>query len=64
MKDPFVAEVCKHRMAHTRKFGSNLRRICEDLRAFESTLGERVVRVAIRQRKLAKSQECRRRINS
>ncbi len=55
MKDPFVAEVRKHRMAHTRKFGSNLRRICEDLRAFESTLGERLVKVAARRSKPTKT---------
>ena len=55
MKDPFVAEVRKHRMAHTRKFGSNLRRICEDLRAFELTLGKRVVKVAARRPKPVKT---------
>jgi hypothetical protein len=43
MKDPIVEEVRKHRMEHTRQFDSNLHLICEDLRKFESTLGERVV---------------------
>ena len=43
MKDPYVAEVRKHRMEHTQKFNSDLHRICEDLRTFESSLGERVV---------------------
>jgi len=43
MKDPFVEEVRKHRMEHTRQFDSNLHRICEDLREFEASLGERVV---------------------
>ena len=43
MKDPFVDEVRKHRMEHTRRFKSDLHLICEDLRAFESTLGDRVV---------------------
>ncbi len=43
MKDPYVAEVRKHRMEHTRKFGSDLHAICEDLRSFEASLGERVV---------------------
>jgi len=43
MKDPYVAEVRKYRMQHTRQFDSNLHRICEDLRNFESSLGKRVV---------------------
>lgn len=43
MKDPFVDEVRKARMAHTQQFNSNLHLICEDLRRFESTLGSRVV---------------------
>ncbi len=45
MKDPFVEEVRKYRMEHTRQFNSDLHLICEDLRKFESTLGERVVRL-------------------
>ena len=43
MKDPYVAEVRQHRMEHTKRFGSDLHRICEDLRAFEASLGKRVV---------------------
>ena len=38
MKDPYVEEVRKHRMEHTRQFNSNLHLICEDLREFESCL--------------------------
>ncbi len=43
MKDPYVEEVRKFRAEHTRQFNSDLRLICEDLRRFESTLGDRVV---------------------
>lgn len=43
MKDPFVKEVRKHRLEHTRRFNGDLRLICEDLRQYESSLGERVV---------------------
>ena len=43
MKDPFVDEVRKFRMAHTKLFHSDLHLICEDLRRFESTLEARVV---------------------
>jgi hypothetical protein len=43
MKDPYVAEVRKYRMLHTKQFDSNLRLICEDLRNFERSLGGRVV---------------------
>ena len=45
MKDPIVDEVRKHRIEHTRQFNFNLHQICEDLRKFESTLGDRVVRL-------------------
>ncbi len=45
MKDPYVDEVRKHRMEHTRQFNSDLHLICEDLRKFESAFGERVVRL-------------------
>ena len=45
MQDPIVEEVRKHRMEHTRRFNSDLHQICEDLREFESTLGDRVVRL-------------------
>jgi hypothetical protein len=48
MKDPYVAEVRKYRMQHTKQFGSNLHRICEDLRSFENSLGDRVVTLASR----------------
>ena len=43
MKDPFVDEVRKVRMVHTKQFNSDLHLICEELRRFESTLGSRVV---------------------
>jgi hypothetical protein len=43
MKDPYVAEVRKYRMLHTRQFNYDLRLICEDLRDFESKLGVRVL---------------------
>ncbi len=43
MKDPYVAEVRKYRMQHTKLFDANLHLICEDLRNFESSLGDRVV---------------------
>ena len=43
MKDPFVAEVRRFRMEHTKQFNSDLHMICEDLRRFESSLGDRVV---------------------
>jgi hypothetical protein len=45
MKDPIVAEVRKHRMEHTRKFKGDLRAICADLRAIQSTCGHKVVRL-------------------
>ena len=32
MNDPIVEEVRRHRMEHTRKFGGDLKLICEDLR--------------------------------
>jgi hypothetical protein len=43
MKDPYVAEVRKYRMQHTKLFQSDLHLICEDLRKFERSLGDRVV---------------------
>ena len=43
MKDPYVAEVRKYRMQHTKQFDSNLHLICEDLRKFDNSLGDRVV---------------------
>jgi len=45
MKDPYVDEVRKYRMEHTRQFNSDLHLICEDLRKFESGFAERVVRL-------------------
>ena len=48
MKDPFVAEVRKHRSEHAKKFDNDLHRICEDLRRLEATLGDRVVRIETR----------------
>jgi hypothetical protein len=45
MKDPIIDEVRKYRIEHTQQFNSDLRQICEDLRKFESTLGDRVVRL-------------------
>jgi len=43
MKDPHVEEVRKFRMEHTRQFNSDLHLICEDLRRFECSLGDRVI---------------------
>lgn len=56
MKDPFVDEVRKYRMEHTRQFNSDLHLICEDLRQIESSLGDRVVTLPPRtiQRKKSK----------
>ena len=51
MKDPYVEEVRKYRMEHTRQFDSNLHRICEDLREFEASLGDRVVTLEPKRRK-------------
>ena len=55
MKDPYVEEVRQHRMAHTRQFDSDLHRICEDLRKFEATLGERVVTLEPKKRRPARA---------
>lgn len=43
MYDPFVEEVRKNRMEHTEEFNCDLHLICEDLRSFESSLGDRLV---------------------
>jgi hypothetical protein len=51
MKDPFVEEVRKHRLEHTRQFDSDLHRICEDLREFEASLGDRVVTLEPKKRR-------------
>jgi hypothetical protein len=48
MKDPFVQEVRKFRMAHTQQFNADLHLICEDLRRFEVALGKRVVKLSPR----------------
>jgi hypothetical protein len=43
MKDPFVEEIRKIRMEHTRAFRSDLKKISEDLKVYEKALGDRVV---------------------
>nr|VFJ47944.1 MAG: hypothetical protein BECKDK2373B_GA0170837_101922 [Candidatus Kentron sp. DK] len=43
MKDPIVEEIRQYRMEHTRRFDSDLSRICQDLRKLEKELGDRVV---------------------
>ena len=48
MKDPIVEEVRKHREEHTRRFNGDMHLICEDLRKFERTLGDRVIPTAPR----------------
>jgi len=44
MIDPIVEEVRRCRMEHTRKFGGNLKRICEDLQRIQHESGLKVVR--------------------
>ena len=44
MNDPIVDEVRRHRMEHTRKFGGDLKLICEDLRRIQQVSGWQVVR--------------------
>ncbi len=44
MTDPIVEEVRRHRMEHTRKFGGDLKRICDDLRRIQRESGYQVVR--------------------
>jgi hypothetical protein len=44
MNDPIVEEVRRHRMEHTRKFGGDLKLICEDLRRIQRESGCQVVR--------------------
>jgi hypothetical protein len=46
MKDPIVAEVRKHRMEHTRKFGGDLVAICADLQSVQRSSGHEVVRLS------------------
>jgi len=43
MKDPFVAEIRKFRMEHTKQLGSDLHRICDDLRNIDRSLENRLV---------------------
>jgi cell fate (sporulation/competence/biofilm development) regulator YmcA (YheA/YmcA/DUF963 family) len=38
MKDPFVAEVRKYRMEHTKKFNYDIHAICDDLRKYQKEL--------------------------
>ncbi len=38
MKDPFVTEIRKYRMEHTRKFNSDIHAICDDLITYQKEL--------------------------
>ena len=42
MKDPFVAEIRKFRIEHTKQFGSDLHLICDDLRNIDRSLENRL----------------------
>jgi hypothetical protein len=44
MNDPIVEEVRRHRLEHTRKFGGDLKLICEDLRRIQQGADYQVVR--------------------
>jgi hypothetical protein len=55
MKDPIVAEVRKHRMEHTGKFGGKLAAICADLGAIQKASGHEVVRLAPKKLEPAKT---------
>jgi len=44
MNDPIVEEVRRYRMEHTRRFGGDLKLICEDLRRIQRESGCKVVR--------------------
>ncbi|MGD0656134.1 MAG: hypothetical protein ABSA16_17495 [Thermoguttaceae bacterium] len=44
MNDPIVEEVRCHRTEHTRKFGSDLKLICNDLRRIQQDSGCQLVR--------------------
>ncbi len=59
MKDPIVAEVRKHRAEHTRRFNGDLHLICEDLRKFERTLGDKVIQTTPKRRKPASDSTAR-----
>ena len=48
MIDPIVAEVRRFRLEHTRKFGGDLKLICEDLRRIQRESGCKVVVAARR----------------
>ena len=45
MTDPIVNEVRKYRMDHTKRFKGKLSEICRDLREFQKTFSQRVVRL-------------------
>ncbi len=49
MKDPIVEEVRAHRMEHTLRFGGDMAKICEDLRALQQAEGYKVVRLPAKQ---------------
>ncbi len=38
MKDPFVTEIRKYRMEHTKKFNFDIHAICDDLRKYQKEL--------------------------
>jgi hypothetical protein len=44
MNDPIVEEVRRYRKEHTRRFGGDLKLICEDLRRIQRESGCKVVR--------------------
>ena len=44
MTDPNIDEIRENRMAHTRKFNSDLSLICEDLRKIQQEFPQRIVR--------------------
>jgi hypothetical protein len=44
MNDPIVEEVRRHRLEHTRKFGGDLKLICEDLHRIQRSADYQVVR--------------------
>ncbi len=50
MKDPFVEEIRNIRMEHTQAFQSDLRKISEDLKAYEKSLGGRMVHLEPKRR--------------
>ncbi len=44
-EDPIIAEIRHHRKAHAEKYGHDLKRICEALRAVEQQSAHKVVRL-------------------